>query len=133
MKKTIKLSESDITKIVKKVLEEQESNEGIIDNVKDFYRGVKGIKRGYGMDYFQNMSKLQTLIRKLKKLDEPNQQVMSELTQLKNKVSGLNMPQERKNALLTLIDNSLYHFNRYSSINDQILNQIKTLNLDSWN
>jgi hypothetical protein len=133
MSKVIKLTETDITRIVNKVISEQESNEGIFDTVKDTYRGVKGLKRGYGMDYFQNMSKLQTLIKKLKKLDEPNQKVMSELTQLRTKVNGLNMPQQRKNALLSLIDNSLYHFNKYSSINDQILTQIQSLNLDSWN
>lgn len=133
MSKTIKLTENDIRRIVNKIISEQESNEGLFDDIKDTYRGVKGLKRGYGMDYFQNMSKLENLVKKLKKLDEPNQKVMSELTQLRARVNGLNMPQQRKNALLALIDNSLFHFNKYSTINDQILSQIKSLNLDSWN
>jgi len=93
---------------------------------------LKGVKRGYGMDYFQNMSALDRLIKKLKKLDEPNIQVMNELAALNAKVSNLNMPQQRKQALTSLIENSLYHFNAYYRINDQIINQIKTLNLDSW-
>jgi hypothetical protein len=42
------------------------------------------------------------------------------------------MPQQRKDAIVNLIDNSLYHFRKYSDINERILNQIKTLNLDSW-
>lgn len=133
MSKTIKLTEDDIRRIVDKIISEQESNEGLFDNIKDTYRGVKGLKRGYGMDYFQNMSKLENLVKKLKRLDEPNQKVMSELTQLRAKVNSLNMPQQRKNALLALIDNSIFHFNKYSTINDQILSQIKSLNLDSWN
>jgi hypothetical protein len=132
MKKVVKLTESDLNRIVKKVITE-ETNEGIFDNVKDTYRGVKGVKRGYGMDYFQNMSKLENLVKKLKKLDNPNESVMLELEKLKLKVTNLNMPQQRKDALVTLINNSLYHFNKYSTINDQILTQIKTLNLDSWN
>jgi hypothetical protein len=132
MKKTIKLTESDLVNIVNKIISEQEVEEGVFDTVKDAYRGVKGIKRGYGMDYFQNMSRLETLISKLKNLDAPNEKVMLELEQLKNKVSRLNMPQQRKNALVTLIENSLYHFKKYSNINNQILTQIKTLNLDSW-
>jgi hypothetical protein len=57
---------------------------------------------------------------------------MNELEKLKTKVSGLGMPQPRKDALIALIDNSLYHFKKYSNVNDQILTQIKTLNLDSW-
>ena len=132
MKKTVKLTESDLNRIVKKVLNEQENNEGIFDKAQDIYRGIKGVKRGYGMDYFQNMSRLENLIKKLKKIDVPNEQVMIELSNLRTKVSSLNIPQQRKDAILSLIDNSLYHFKKYSSINDQILSQIKTLNLDSW-
>jgi hypothetical protein len=132
MSKLVKLTESDLNRLVKKVISEQEVEEGVFDGVKNLYRGVKGVKRGFGMDYFQNMSRLENLIKKLKNLDVPNEKVMLELNQLKTKVSSLNMPQQRKDALIGLIDNSLFHFRKYSDINEQILNQIKTLNLDSW-
>ena len=132
MKKVNNLTESDISRIVNKVLQEQETNEGPLDSLGDLYRGVKGIKRGYGMDYFQNMSRLDRLVRKLKKLDEPNVAVMTELADLKTKVANLNMPQQRKQAIMNLIDNSVYHFNTYNRINDQIISQISSLNLDSW-
>ena len=132
MTKVVKLTEQDLNRLVKKIIHEQEVEEGIFDGVKDLYRGVKGVKRGYGMDYFQNMSKLENLIKKLKNLDVPNEKVMLELKQLRTKVVSLNMPQQRKDALVNLIDNSLYHFRKYSDINEQILNQIKTLNLDNW-
>ena len=132
MSKIVKLTESDLNRLVKKVISEQEVDEGIFDGVRDLYRGVKGVKRGYGMDYFQNMSKLENLIKKLQNLDVPNEKVMLELKQLRTKVASLNMPQQRKDALVNLIDNSLYHFRKYSDINGQILNQLKTLNLDSW-
>lgn len=132
MKRIVKITESDLIRLVNKVINENEINEGPLDTIGDMYRGVKGIKRGYGMDYFQNMSALDRLIKKLKKLDEPNLKVMNELAALNAKVSNLNMPQQRKQALTGLIENSLYHFNVYNRINDQIINQIKTLNLDSW-
>ena len=132
MKRIVKITESDLIRLVNKVINENEINEGPLDTIGDMYRGVKGIKRGSGMDYFQNMSALDRLIKKLKKLDEPNLKVMNELAALNAKVSNLNMPQQRKQALTGLIENSLYHFNAYNRINDQIINQIKTLNLDSW-
>jgi hypothetical protein len=132
MSKIIKLTEKDLNRLVMKVIHEQESNEGVFDGIKDLYRGVKGIKRGFGMDYFQNMSRLENLVKKLKSLDVPNEKVMSELSQLRAKVNSMNMPQQRKDAIVGLIDNSLYHFRKYSDINDQILSQIKTLNLDNW-
>lgn len=128
----VRLTEKDLQRIVLKVLKEQETNEGPFDAVGDFYRGVKGIRRGYGMDYFQNMSRLDRLIKRLKKLDEPNVRVMTELSQLKQRVSKLNMPQQRKQTILSLIDNSVHHFNQYNQINDQIIAQINSLNLDSW-
>ena len=131
-KKIIRLTEQDLVRLVNKVINENKINEGPLDAIGDIYRGVKGAKRGYGMDYFQNMSALDRLIKKLKKLDEPNLKVMNELAALNAKVSNLNMPQQRKQALTGLIENSLYHFNAYNRINDQIINQIKTLNLDSW-
>jgi UTP-glucose-1-phosphate uridylyltransferase len=132
MKKIIKLTESELVKIVNKVILEQKVDEGIFDGIKNAYRGLKGMKRGFGTDYFQNMSRLENLIKKLKNLDVPNEKVMNELEKLKTKVSSLGMPQARKDALIALIDNSLYHFKKYSNVNDQILTQIKTLNLDSW-
>ena len=70
------------------------------------------MKRGFGTDYFQNMSRLENLIKKLKNLDVPNEKVMNELEKLKTKVSSLGMPQARKDALIALIDNSLYHFKK---------------------
>lgn len=132
MKNIVKLTESDLIRLVELAIQEQKMNENPIDSIKDLYRGVKGMKRGYGMDYFKNMSRLDTLIKKLKKLDEPNIKIMSELSSLKTKVSGLNMPQQRKEAIIALIDNSLYHFKNYNEINDKIIAQIKTLNIDSW-
>ena len=131
MSRTVKLTEADLNRLVNKIISEQEVEEGVFDGVKNLYRGVKGVKRGYGMDYFQNMSRLENLIKKLKNLDVPNEKVMAELSQLRTKVSGMNMPQQRKDAIIGLIDNSIFHFRKYSDINNQILSQIQTLNLDS--
>jgi uncharacterized protein (UPF0335 family) len=132
MGKTIKLTESQLKSLVNQLTEEEQSNEGVFDKIGDAYRGLKGIRKGFGYDYILNMSRLQRLIMKLKKLDQPNLSVMKELESLKTKVTSLNIPQLRKDALIGLIDNSLVHFNKYNSINDQILSQIKNLNLDSW-
>lgn len=132
MAKIIKLTESDLHRIASKIIEGEKINEGPFDKIGDLYRGLKGLRRGYGMDYFQNISRLDRLIKQLKKLDQPNLKVMTELQNLKSKVQNLNMPQQRKQSIMTLIDNSVYHFNQYNNINDQIINTIKSLNIDSW-
>ena len=132
MKKSIIVTEDQLSRVLELVSEEKNLQEGPLDALQNMYRGVKGMKRGYGYDYFQNMSKLQKLIQTLKKLDQPNNKVIKELQSLRAKVSSLGMPQQRKDAILALIDNSVFHFNKYNSINDQILQQIKTLNIDKW-
>ena len=121
-----------ITESQYKFLTEQEVWEDIFSGIKNAYRGLNGVKRGYGLDYFQIMGRLESLVKRLKQLDVPNEKVMVEMEKLKNNVSRLGIPQNRKDALLGLIENSLVHFRKYSDINDQILTQIKTLNLDSW-
>lgn len=132
MKKTIRLTESELVDLIQKSINEGETNEGIFSNIKDAYRGVKGVKRGYGYDYFKNMSKIENLVKNLKKSDQYNEKVMDQLTDLKNKINASGMTQARKVALVQLINNSVMHFNKYNTINDQILNQIKTINLDKW-
>lgn len=112
--------------------QDEEINENIFGGVKDFYRGVKGMKRGYGMDYFRNLSALDRLIRKLKKLDQPNTKVMSELQSLKSKVSSTGMPQDKKKDIIDQIDQANFYFNNYQTVINQIEANIKSKNLDSW-
>jgi len=126
-----RITDKELNHLVNRVISES-IEEGLLDTAKDYLAGAKGVVRGYGKDYFMNMNKLRRLITQLKKLDAPNEKVISELKSLKQKVSSLNMPQQRKDNLIALINNSVYHFEVYNNINDQILNQIKTLNLDKW-
>ena len=133
MRNRIKLTERDIEIIIKKVLQEEKKlDENIFQDISDKWTGLKGMFRGYGMSYFEGMSKLRRLISKLKKLDKPNLEAMDELRELKNTVQNYNIPPNRKNALVSLIDNSIMHFESYDKINDQILQQIELLKLDKW-
>jgi hypothetical protein len=87
MAKVIKLTESDLENIVRKVIEEQETQEGVFDPLVNAAQGLKGVWRGEGYDYFKYLSSLRGLTRKLKKLDAPNVKIMTQLTDLKNKVT----------------------------------------------
>jgi len=131
------ISEDDNNVIVqgiasKPIISENQIDENIFNTIADKWTGLKGIVRGYGQGYFEGMSKLNRLIRKLKKLDEPNVKVMNELKSLKNTVQSYNIPQQRKQNILDLIDNSIVHFEKYNTINDQILQQIDQLKLSNW-
>lgn len=116
MGKVVKLTESDLERIVIKVIQEQEMEEGIFDPIVDRYQGLKGVWRGEGYDYFKHLSSLRGLTRQLKKLDRPNIKIMDELLTLKGKVSSSKMPPDKKQNLTDTIDKAIQHFNAYSTL-----------------
>lgn len=120
MSKIIKLTESDLNRLVQRVIEEQEMEEGIFDPVVNAYQGLKGVWRGEGYDYFKYLSSLRGLTQKLKKFDKPNHKIMSELTSLKGKVMGSKMPPDKRQNLIDTIDKAIGHFNSYAKLIDTI-------------
>lgn len=115
MPKIIKLTESDIKRLVNKVIEEKEIEEGIFDPIKDVYHGVRGLVRGQGYSYSKYTSSLQNLVKDLQRLDKPNHKIMTELTNLRKKVDGSRIPTDRKNELLRNIDGAINNFNTYAN------------------
>ena len=95
--------------------EKEEVEEGVFSGIKDAYHGLKGVWRGYGYDFSKHASSLRGLVRRLRKLDEPNVDVMNELSELRAKVDASSMPPERKQELLSNIDGAINNFNTYSS------------------
>jgi len=114
--KTIKLTETDINRLVKKVIKEQEQNEGI----KDVYSGLKGVWRGDGYDYYKYLNSLRGSIRDLKRLDKPNHKIMGTLDDLVNKMSSSKMDNTKKNNIISAVNAAKSNFENYSKILDDI-------------
>jgi HEPN domain-containing protein len=129
MSKVIRLTETELNNLVKRVIQEQEMEEGIFDPLVNAAQGLKGVWRGYGYDYFKYLSSLRQLTRKLKKLDAPNVKIMDQLRDLKNKVQSSKMPPDRKQNLLTSIDGAINHFTAYANLINTI-EQLATQRLD---
>jgi len=116
MAKVVKITERDLNRLVQRVIEEQEMEEGIFDPLVNAAQGLKGVWRGEGYDYFKYLSSLRGLTRKLKKLDAPNVKIMTQLTDLKNKVMVSKMPPDKRQNLIDTIDKAIGHFNAYSNL-----------------
>jgi hypothetical protein len=95
--------------------EKEEVDEGLFSDVRDSYHGLKGVFKGHGYDYSKYASTLRGLVRRLRKLDEPNAVVMTELSELRAKVDSSSMPPQKKQDLLNNIDGAINNFNNYSS------------------
>jgi hypothetical protein len=115
-----RLTENDLNRIIKKVLEEQEQSEGIFDPIRDTYTGLKGVWRGEGYDYFKHLSSLSGYIRELKRLDKPNYNIIAKFPDLKNKIMSSKMNDTKKQKLITAIDLAETYFNKYSQAIDAI-------------
>lgn len=120
MSKVIRLSESDIERIVNRVVQEQEQTE-VFGGVQDFMQGLKGVRRGGGFDNYKLLSNLSRTLKKLKKLDEPNLQVMTELRNLKTKVANTRFGSpDHQTFLNDAIDRTIQYFESYRRAVDQI-------------
>lgn len=120
MKKIVKLTEKDMTKLVQRVIEEQEMEEGFLDPVKNVYQGLKGAWRGEGYEYYKYMSALNNIIKDLKRADIPNHKLMDDLLKLKGKVIASKMNTAKRDQLERYIDEAEKYFNLYQTSIDGI-------------
>ena len=122
----IYITENQLNSVVKRLVNEEQIEEGIFDGISNLYQGLKGVWRGEGFDFFKYLNSLKGMAKELKRLDAPNVKIMTKLTDLKNKISASTMPQEKKGQLIFEIDKALKNFKEYSEhINnlDDIANQ----------
>jgi len=120
MKRIVYLTEADLFRISKRVLEEQEIEEGIFDGISDIYHGLVGIHRGEGYHFFKHLSTLRNMAKELKRLDLPNKKIMDKLLSLKDKISISKMDPSKKAQLIFEINAAMKHFDEYSSHIDNL-------------
>ena len=93
-------------------------DEGIFDWFTDRYQGLKGAFTGKGYGYFKFLSSLRNLVRKLKKLDEPNESVMNDLQKLRVSIEQAtgweSLEDEKRKNLTFAIDKAIESFREYS-------------------
>ena len=122
-----RITENELNHIVKKVIQENEVEEGLFDGIRDAAQGLKGVWRGAGYDYYKYFSSLKGLMKKLKKLDEPNHKTMIELESLKNKIAMSKMDNQKKTELADKIDRAVRYFEGYANLINQIESDASTL------
>ena len=113
------VTESQLKFLTEK-LHQRKLEEGVFDSIGNVMQGLKGVWRGEGYDYFKQVSALKNVAKRLKKLDEPNRDIMIELSGLKTKISSSKMPQNKKQNLVNAIDQAINHFQTYSNYIDAI-------------
>jgi hypothetical protein len=89
-------------------------------------KGLKGVWRGEGYDYFSYLNTLKNVLRKLDKIDKPNESIMNDLEKIKSSLSSSKMPQNKKNNIINAIDTAKSHFLQYRAIIDQLTKKLET-------
>ena len=89
-------------------------------------KGLKGAWRGEGYDYFSYLNTLKNILRKLDKIDKPNESIMNDLEKIKSSLSSSKMPQSKKNNIINAIDTAKSHFLQYRAIIDQLTKELET-------
>ena len=87
-------------------------------------KGLKGVWRGEGYDYFSYLNTLKNVLRKLDKIDKPNESIMNDLEKIKSSLSSSKMPQSKKNNIINAIDTAKSHFLQYRVIINQLTKKL---------
>jgi hypothetical protein len=123
MKNNFIISEQEKNRILEM---HAEPKEGIFTPIKSTYQGLKGVWRGEGYDYYKYLNELGDITSELKRLDKPNQKIMSRLGDLKTNISTSKMPQDKKDLISQHIDSAIGHFQTYERYVDAIYRAVKT-------
>lgn len=128
----IYLTESQLRGIIKRTIEEQSfflDGRNPLSRVGDFFGGLRGTYKGEGFKYGEHSTALSRFLKRLKKLDVPNQQVMKHLDLLLTRIKNSSMTQDRKDVLERMITSVKKEFKEYQSELDTTINNIKSGNI----
>lgn len=125
MSKNIIISEEQLNRL-KPLMED--SLIGDISNLRfdNIGKGLKGVWRGDGYDYFSYLNSMKKILSKLNKIDEPNKKVLDELDRLKLKLYKSKMNQTKKTAIVNSINSAQRHFTDYRNQVKNIINKLET-------
>jgi hypothetical protein len=126
--KKIYLTESELRGVINNTISEAFFTGGTnpLSWVGNMFGGLKGVYRGEGYEYGKSLTSLGRFLRKLKKLDKPNTEIIRYLDILSQKIDKSKMPQNKKTALKDLIDSVKKEFNEYQAELDDVINKISS-------
>ena len=126
--KKIYLTESELRGVINNTISEAFFTGGTnpLSWVGNMFGGLKGVYRGEGYEYGKSLTSLGRFLRKLKKLDKPNTEIIRYLDILSTKIDKSKMPQDKKTALKGLIDSVKKEFYEYQAELDDVINKISS-------
>lgn len=124
MKKIIKLTESDLKRIIERVKSESEIEEGFVgDLVGDIGKlrfgnirqGLKGLWKGEGYNYYRQLNILKRAVAKSKRYEMAYADVMKDLKYAQVDISESDIPDDKKNELLGHLGRAISSYDSYKS------------------
>ena len=129
--KKVYLTESELRGVINNTISEAFFTGGTnpLSWVGNMLGGLKGVYRGDGYEYGKSLTSLGRFLRKLKKLDKPNTEIIGYLDILSQKIDNSRMSQDKKTALKDLIDSVKKEFTEYQTELDNVINKISSNNI----
>lgn len=105
MKKIVKLNEDDLTRIIERVIEQQENQhlDGEMEEGGGTWEGIKGFFKGKGYYYTKYLTQIQNVLEKLKKKLGDDKRVKAQLDEILEDVSESSMEERKKDQLLNIM------------------------------
>jgi len=130
--KKVYLTESELRGVINNTISEAsffKDGTNPLSRTINMLGGLKGVYRGDGYEYGKSLTSLGRFLRKLKKLDKPNTEIIGYLDILSQKIDKSKMSQDKKTALKYLIDSVKTEFTEYQTELDNVINKISSNNI----
>lgn len=124
MRKIVRISESDIRRIMERVKYEQEIEEGFLGDLAgdigrlrfgNIRQGLKGLWKGEGYNYYRQLNILKRAVTKSKRYEMAYADVMKDLKYTQVDISESDIPEDKKNELLGHLNRAISSYDSYKS------------------
>ena len=124
MKKIVKLTESDVRRIVERVKSDPGLEEGFLGDLAgdvgrlrfgNIRQGLKGLWKGEGYNYYRQLNILKRGVAKSKRYEMAYADVMRDLKYAQVDISESDIPEDKKNELLGHLGRAISSYDSYKS------------------
>lgn len=124
--KTIQITEEQLEKLIAVVKEDTFVGDVANLNLGNIAKGIKGAWRGDGYDYFSYLNTLKRKLKKLDPVDRPNEKILKDLEGIKAGLVKSKMSQSKKNNIIKAIDTAISYFSSYRSTIDTLISKLES-------
>jgi len=121
---TRRLNEQDINRIVNRVISEDWGDP--FAGIKGAFKGLKGVWRGEGYDYYYSLSQLLGLVRRMQSKANSTDYLYNQMEELSKRVQNSKMSDDKKDNILKAVNAITQNIDELKDILGKLDNRVSS-------